>query len=129
MTDTIAQIQALFDEIYQAWRDNDADAFVASYLDDATVTMPGTFHQGRLAVRVAMRAAFDGPLKGSRGVDEPQDIRIIDDRTAVVVSRAGVLMPGETEVPADRIKLATWVMCKRADSWKVAAYSNTQAAV
>ncbi|MGM7775400.1 hypothetical protein ACSVHC_05185 [Arthrobacter sp. KNU-44] len=33
------EIRSLFGEIYAAWADNDADAFMASYRDDATVVM------------------------------------------------------------------------------------------
>ncbi|WP_212830379.1 SgcJ/EcaC family oxidoreductase [Catellatospora sp. TT07R-123] len=126
MTDETA-VLAVFDRLYQAWRDNDADAFVEDYLDDATVTMPGVFHQGRRAVRDSMKAAFAGPLKGSRAVDEPQDIRIIDGSTAIVVSRAGVVPAGQAEVAAGQAKHATWVLCKRGGAWRIAAYSNTPA--
>lgn len=126
MTDETA-VLAVFDRLYQAWKDNDADGFVEDYLDDATVTMPGVFHQGRAAVRDAMKASFAGPLKGSQAVDEPQDIRIIDGKTAIVVSRAGILLSGQTEPAANQVKLATWVLCKRAGAWRIAAYSNTPA--
>jgi len=36
-------------------------------------------------------------------------------------------MPGETEVPADRTVLATWVLAKVDGDWRVTAYSNTPA--
>jgi hypothetical protein len=40
-------VRDVLQELYAAWADNDADAFAALYLDDATVVMPGVFHQGR----------------------------------------------------------------------------------
>jgi uncharacterized protein (TIGR02246 family) len=91
--------------------------------------MPGVFRQGRQAVRDAMKASFDGPLKGSRAFDEPQDIRIIDGILAILVSRAGILFPGQTEVAAEQFSHATWVLCKRAGKWRIASYSNAPARV
>ncbi|SDY02943.1 conserved hypothetical protein [Amycolatopsis xylanica] len=120
------EIKALFDTIYTAWADNDADAFAEVYREDATVTMPGVFHQGRAAIHAHMKAGFAGPLRGSRGIDEPQDTRILGN-TAVVVSKAGIIMAGETEVPAERERRATWVLSKEDGRWLVAAYSNTPA--
>jgi len=118
-------IKALFDGIYQAWADNDADAFAKLYTDDATVVMPGVFNQGRDKIRDHMAMGFAGPLKGSRGVDTPQDTRVIDGHTAIVVSEAGIIPAGQDEVPAGRKVRATWVLSKHDGRWQVAAYTNT----
>ncbi|HEY0691314.1 MAG TPA: hypothetical protein VGD71_20025 [Kribbella sp.] len=45
-------------------------------MDEATVIMPGVLHQDSAAVRRSMEMGFNGPPKGSQGVDEPQSIRI-----------------------------------------------------
>jgi uncharacterized protein (TIGR02246 family) len=123
----IAGVRQTLDAIYQAWQDNDGQAFAESYVEDATVVLPGTFHQGRAAIAEYMSRGFAGPLKGSRGVDEPRSIRIIGGDTAVVVSTAGILMAGEQQVPTDRERIATWVLVKRDDRWLVAAYANSPA--
>lgn len=117
----------LFRRLYAAWGDNDADAFVALYRPDATVVMPGVLHRGREAVRAHMAAGFAGPLKGSRGVDEPLDIRVLGE-TAIVVSAAGILMAGEDELPTERRRHATWVLHRTDGAWAVAAYANAPAA-
>lgn len=125
--DETAAVRDVLRRLYTAWADNDAAAFAALYRDDATVVMPAVFHRGRAAVRDYMAAAFDGPLKGSRGVDRPQDIRMIGPDTAIVVSRAGIVMAGEEELPAERERLATWVLSKQDGRWLVAAYANAPA--
>ncbi|HZE30877.1 MAG TPA: SgcJ/EcaC family oxidoreductase [Actinoallomurus sp.] len=122
-TDTDA-VRDVLQRIYAAWADNDADAFAALYTEDATVVMPRVFKRGRTAVRDHMAGGFAGPLKGSRGVDDPQDIRVIGTDTAIVVSRGGIVMAGEREVPAEREVLATWVLAKRDGRWLIAAYAN-----
>lgn len=126
-TDDTTGVRDVLQRVYAAWAANDADAFAALYVDDATVVMPGVFRRGRSAVRDHMAAAFAGPLKGSRGIDEPQDIRIVGTDTAIVVSRAGIVMAGEQELPAERERLATWVLSKRDDRWLIAAYANAPA--
>jgi len=118
-------IQTVFDGIYQAWADGDADSFAKLYTDDATVVMRGVFNQGRDKIRAYMAAGFAGPLAGSKGVDTPQDIRVIDGHTAIVVSEAGIIPAGQDQVPANHTVRATWVLSKRDGRWLIAAYSNT----
>jgi uncharacterized protein (TIGR02246 family) len=124
MSDT--EIRSLMNRLYQSWADNDADAFAAFYTDGASVVLPGVFKQGRAAIRDHMAAGFDGPLKGSRAFDEPQDIRVAGD-TAIAVSRGGVRLAGEDAVPAAREIVATWVFTRLGGEWSVAAYSNAPA--
>ncbi|MER5468946.1 SgcJ/EcaC family oxidoreductase [Streptomyces sp. NPDC002685] len=128
-TDTGQDIRTVIDRLYSAWADHDADAFADLYTEDATVVMPGVFHDGREEIRAYMAAAFDGPLKGSRPLDEPRRIRFPRPGTAVVVSEAGILLAGESELPADRLRRATWVLVRDpADgSWAITSYHNAAA--
>jgi uncharacterized protein (TIGR02246 family) len=126
-SEVIGEINAVFAEIYTAWADNDADAFVAPYRDDATVVMPGAFHRNKDEIRASMAAGFQGPLKGSRAVDEPLSVRVIGNDTAIVASKAGILMAGETQLPADREVIATWVLVRQDGNWLVASYANAPA--
>jgi uncharacterized protein (TIGR02246 family) len=121
-------VRALLRSITAAWDANDADAFAAHYAPDATVVLPGgVFHRDREEIRVWMAAGFDGPLKGTRGVDEPELVRIGGD-SAVVICRAGFLLPGETELPAARERRATWTLRRTPEGWRAAAYTNVATA-
>jgi uncharacterized protein (TIGR02246 family) len=117
----LAVIQAL----YAAWEANDAGEFVAEYLEDATVVQPGVYKKDRPEIRTTMAAGFGGPLKGSRVIDTPKDVRFVSDKTAIMVSEGGIVFPGETTCPSDRMVRATWVMSKRDGHWFVAAYHNS----
>jgi uncharacterized protein (TIGR02246 family) len=122
--------QAVLDVLkrgYEAWEANDAEAFVAGYLDDASVVQPGVYKRDREEIRTTMAAAFAGPLQGSRAFDHPQDIRFLTDETAIVVSEGGILFPGQDDVPVEALIRATWVLTKRNGSWYVAAYHNSPA--
>ena len=121
-----AAIAEVFRRLYAAWDANDAGAFAALYRSDATVVMPKVLHHNRNEIRSAMAENFRGALKGSRGVDEPLIIRVIAD-TAIVVSRAGIIMAGEDELPVEREVHATWVLTRQDGDWLVAAYANAPA--
>jgi uncharacterized protein (TIGR02246 family) len=108
-----------------AWSANDPDAFADLYATDATIVLNGgTFLRGREEIRAFMTAGFQGPLRGTRGVDEPLSVRTIGD-TAVVVSRSGFLQPGEDTLAPDRVRMATWMLIRQDGRWLVAAYHNS----
>jgi uncharacterized protein (TIGR02246 family) len=125
-TDTDCQaVVAVIQALYAAWEANDADEFVAEYLEDATVVQPGVYKKDRQEIRTTMAAGFGGPLKGSRVIDTPTDVRFVSDETAIMVSEGGIVFAGETTCPSDRMVRATWVMSKRDGHWFVAAYHNS----
>ena len=122
--------QAVLDVLkggYKAWEANDAEAFVAYYLEDASVVQPGRYKKDREEIRTTMAAGFAGPLQGSRVFDRPQDIRFLTDETAIVVSEGGIVFPGQDVVPSEALVRATWVLAKRDGCWYVAAYHNSPA--
>jgi uncharacterized protein (TIGR02246 family) len=121
-------VRAVLRSITAAWDANDAAAFAAAYTPDATVVLTGgVFHRDREEIRAYLAAGFDGPLKGTRGIDEPELVRVTGD-SAVVVSRTGFLMVGETELPAARERRATWTLRRTPEGWRVAAYANVATA-
>lgn len=90
LDDDESAVRAALDRVYAAWADNDADAFVAGYAEDATAALPGTYLPDEDAIRANMAQAFAGPLKGSSAVHEIQNIRFVGAETAVVTSKGDV---------------------------------------
>ena len=113
--------------VYEAWEANDAEAFVADYLDDASVVQPGVYLKNRQEIQSTMAGGFSGPLKGSRVVDQPQDVRFPNEDTAIVISEGGIVFPGQNAVPSEGTVRATWVLAKRDRRWYVAAYHYSPA--
>jgi uncharacterized protein (TIGR02246 family) len=120
-------VYSVIQAVYDAWANNDADAFAALYTEDATVVQPGIHKKNKEDIRTTMAAAFAGPLKGSRVLDEPQSIRLIGSDAAIVITEGGVLMAGEADLPTERMIRATWVLAKEDEQWYVAAYQNSAA--
>ncbi|MEU5861750.1 SgcJ/EcaC family oxidoreductase [Nonomuraea sp. NPDC047529] len=123
----VAAIKAVLEDLYQAWAAGDADAFVKDYTEDATAIMPGSRRTSREEVRRNMAEGFASYLKGSTTVDRLESLRFLGDCAAIAVSETGVKFPGETEVPAERMVHATWVLEKRDGAWLLAAYHNSPA--
>lgn len=117
-------VKATLDRFYQAWADQDADAIAELYLEDASAVLPGVLRQGRETLRGYFKGAFEGPLKGSRGIDDPIEIRMLGDDSAVVISKAGILMAGQEQMPAELEVHATWVLHRQDGEWRIAAYAN-----
>ena len=120
-------VRAVLDRLYDAWAKGDADAFVAGYASNATSILPGDYRPNRDIVRDRMAAAFAGRLKNSRVDDNVESVRFFGPDTAIAVSRDGVLLDGEVEVPDGRWVMATWVLVKRDGDWRIAAYHNCPA--
>lgn len=131
MTETrphdVAAIKGVLVNHYKAWDAGDADAFVTDYTADATVIMPGIYRTSKEEVRRSMADGFASFLKGSTAIDKLESIRFLGENAAVAVSETGVRFPGETEVPAERMVYATWVLEKRGGTWLLAAYHNSPA--
>jgi uncharacterized protein (TIGR02246 family) len=131
MTETrphdVAAIKGILESHYKAWDAGDADAFVTDYAEDATVIMPGIYRRSREEIRRNMADGFASFLKDSTAVDKLESIRFLGENAAVAVSETGVRFPGETEIPAERMVYATWVLEKRNGAWLLAAYHNSPA--
>jgi uncharacterized protein (TIGR02246 family) len=121
-TDERAVRDVLLDAI-TAWSNGDAAAFAACYGENATVVVPGEYLKGRDEIRRHMEQRFAGPLKGTTIADRPESVRIIGGDAAIIISMAAIMMPGESEVPTERLQRATWVLSKTNDDWLVDAYT------
>jgi len=117
-------VRAVLDDVYAAWADNDADAFAASYAEDATAVLPGSYLKDKEAVRATMAAVFAGPLKGSSAIHEVQSIRFPGTGTAIVISKGAVLLAGQDEPAAETRSVDTWVLSGRDGTWRVEAFHN-----
>jgi uncharacterized protein (TIGR02246 family) len=120
-------VRAVLDGVYAAWADNDADAFVVGYAEDATAILPDTYLPDKEAIRANMAQAFAGPLKSSSAVHEVQSIRFVGARTAVVVSKGAILFAGQAEPSVESESLESWILSGQDGIWRVRAFHNCPA--
>jgi uncharacterized protein (TIGR02246 family) len=117
-------VRAVLDNVYAAWADNDADAFVAPYMPGATAVHSGTVMEDRDAIRVTMATVFDGPLKGSEGIYDVQKVRFIGADTVVVLSKGAIVFAGQAEPSPESRTLDGWVLRRHDGDWRVEAFHN-----
>jgi uncharacterized protein (TIGR02246 family) len=117
-------VRAVLDGVYDAWALNDPDAFVAGYAEGATAIHTGAFMPSRAAIREVMAAVFLGPLEGSRGEHEVQEVRFVGADTAIVISRGSVVMAGQTSAAPESRTLDSWVLSRLGGTWRVEAFHN-----
>jgi uncharacterized protein (TIGR02246 family) len=117
--DTDRQVRAVLDEVYAAWADNDADAFVAPYAQTATAVLPGTYLPDRETIRATMAALFAGELAGSKGVHRVQSVRLVGADVVIVLSKGAMLLAGQTEPDAANRAVETWVLARQDGTWRV----------
>ncbi len=68
---------------------------------------------------------FAGPLKGSHGFADVERVRFLTDDVAVVHSIGAIASAGYSESVSATGSRETWVLCRREDGWRVAAYQST----
>jgi len=126
VTDETAALAAVPQRIVAAWADNDADAFAEAFAEDGSLILPNDVYlTSREQIRTFMAAAFQGPYRGTRVTGTPLAVKALADGVALIITRGGVLDPGEADLSAERAIRASWLLTRQDGGWRIAAYQNT----
>ncbi|HEY8457600.1 MAG TPA: SgcJ/EcaC family oxidoreductase [Actinopolymorphaceae bacterium] len=127
-------ITALLERMVAAWNAGDAAAFADVFTEDADyITFFGAHLKGRREIEAAHETLFTQALKGSRigssttGSAGPT-IRFLSDDVALVISRGGTVLAGESTPAPDRESIMTLTAVRHADGWRLASFQNTRIA-
>jgi len=120
-------VAALTQRLLAAWAYNDADGFADLFTEDGTLILPGVFQQGREAIRVFAKDAFENQYKGTQVTGKPISLRFFGPDVALLLSSGGVLAAGETEVSDAQAIRASWFAVRVEGQWRLAAYQNSPA--
>ncbi|MEU2033767.1 SgcJ/EcaC family oxidoreductase [Nocardia amamiensis] len=123
--DDLRAVCATISAMTAAWDRNDADAFGATFTENATyTTFLGTHYAGRRDLTEAHRALFSGFLKGTKLADSFLGVRFYGSDVAIITSRGDRY---EHDRPAELSKTQTYTVVREADSrWRIASFHNTK---
>lgn len=107
--------------IRAAWESNDADAFADIFAENGSLLVDDDQLRGREEIRSYMAAAFEGPYRGTRLIEEPLEIRPIgsDSGVALAITQGGVVRAGETAVAPESEVRSTWVITNHGGDWSL----------
>jgi len=126
-----AAIGRLLENLANAWRRGDAEAFGARYRDDGTFTnVFGTVHSGRDEFIRRHADVFHGFLKGTTIKMIPRTLRFV--RPDVVVADVDMIYRGFQSLPVGVAAMADglvhsallMVLVKDGGDWWITAYHN-----
>jgi uncharacterized protein (TIGR02246 family) len=119
-----AAIRATIASVYTAWRDQDADAFVARYADRAVALHPGSILPGRDAIHGAITEGMKTHMRGSEALHEIDDMRFLGADAAFVIGRQAVRHDGEQAPSPESCSRTTWVLSRDGDGWRVEGFHS-----
>src|SRR5687768_11283512 len=117
----IAQLEA-------AWNAADGAAFSAPFTADADfVAIRGDYHRTREMIAHGHQAIFDTIYKGSTVRYELLQARMLADAVIVAHARSNLQAPAGP-LAGQHSAIATLVLTREGESWRIAAFHNTQVA-
>ncbi|MEV0678650.1 SgcJ/EcaC family oxidoreductase [Actinosynnema sp. NPDC050436] len=122
-----AAIAALPQRMVTGWAAHDAGAIADLFTEDGVMILPGHYRKGRTEIREFFAAAFEGPYRGTKVTGTPLDLRLFGADSGILVTKGGVLAPGDSDVTAQRAIRASWVVVKQHGEWHLANYQNSPA--
>jgi uncharacterized protein (TIGR02246 family) len=125
----VAAVNAVLEQLTDAWNAGDAAAYAALFTEDADyVTFFGMNFPGREVIESSHRALFEGPLKGSKltGAPGAAKVRFVRPDVAIVVVGGGSSLTGGTTTDAGRESTLTFVLVGTDDGWRIASFQNTR---
>lgn len=122
-----AAIRALSAALHDAWTRADADAYVATFTEDADyVVFDGTHLRGRQEIADAHVPLWNSILKGSKLVGVSSRIQFLTADVALVHSKGAVLKRNEQKPSKRSLSVQTMVAVRQDGTWRFAAFQNTR---
>jgi uncharacterized protein (TIGR02246 family) len=125
--DDEAAIRKLVDRISDGWQKADSDAVAGVFAEDGVlVAGEGSRRNGRAEIAQFMNQAFSGMPKGMRLTTQFKSLQFLRPDVAMLHTEGGFLMPGETQLPQERLGIQSFVATKQGGAWQVALFQNTR---
>jgi uncharacterized protein (TIGR02246 family) len=122
-TDAHSIATTIADTLQRGWNSANGELFASVFTDDCDfVDIRGDHHRGRIANAKGHQAILDTVYRGSQMKYEVLAAR---ETKGVVVAHLLGTMTGNTPLPPNNGSIATLILVRDGDAWRVAAFHNT----
>ncbi len=116
-------IRALLDQMADAWRRADPDAYAGAFTEDCRyIAFFGGIYRGRAELAESHRLLWASALRGTELFSEVLEIRFLTPDVAVIVTRGDVAK----KRPRKLEKVQSYVAVRRDERWLFAHFQNTK---
>src|SRR4051812_29992009 len=126
-TATEFPIYDLYRQLLEAWNNQDAHAFAATFAEDgSSVGYDGSPMNGLAEIEMTLSGIFTNH-KTAAYVAIVREIRFLSSQVAVLRAVVGMIPPGKTELNPERNAIQSLVATFADNEWHIALFQNTPA--
>ncbi|HEX5405940.1 MAG TPA: SgcJ/EcaC family oxidoreductase [Pseudonocardiaceae bacterium] len=107
------------------WDSNDAEGFAEVFVDNGSFLFGDEQLTSQEQIRDTMKAAFAGPLAGTKLAQEPVEVKLVTPDVAIVITNGGVVAAGATELAQGASTRDVWVTVKRDGVWQLVSLQTS----
>jgi len=120
-------IYNLYRQLLDAWNNQDAHAFAATFAKDgSSVGYDGSQMNGLAEIEMTLSGIFKDH-KTAAYVALVREIRFLSPQSAILRAVVGMIPPGKTELNPERNAIQSLVAAYADNQWRIALFQNTPA--
>jgi uncharacterized protein (TIGR02246 family) len=120
-------IQALYEQLLDAWNRRDAHAFAAFVAEDGNVVgFDGSQINGRAEVEAQIGQIF-ADHQTAAYIGKIREVRFLTPGVAILRAVVGMVPPGQTDINPAVNTIQSLVATRRDAQWRIALFQNTPA--
>ncbi|MDQ2654469.1 MAG: SgcJ/EcaC family oxidoreductase [Chloroflexota bacterium] len=121
------EIEALYRRLLAAWNQRDAIVYAALFAEDGYVVgFDGSQMEGQAQIAGDLGGIFADHVT-ARYVAKVESVRFLAPQVAVLRARAGMVLPGQSDINPAANALQTLTAVNMDGEWRIAVFQNTPA--
>ncbi|MFN8678167.1 MAG: SgcJ/EcaC family oxidoreductase [Thermomicrobiales bacterium] len=125
--DDARAIASLYWRLLDAWNQRDASAYAALFVDDGYVVgFDGSQMEGQAHIAGELGGIFSDHVTAAY-VARVEGVRFLAKQVAVLRARAGMVLPGQSDINPAANALQTLTAVESDGTWRIAVFQNTPA--
>ena len=120
-------IYDLYRQLLEAWNNQDAHAFAATFTDDgSSVGYDGSPMTGAAEIEMTL-SGISTNHKPASYIAKVREIRFLSPQTAILRAVVGMIPPGKIDLNPERNAIQSLVVAYKDNEWRIALFQNTPA--